>query len=218
MFSLISVTAEKPKVALVLCPHPDDEIGCSGLIIRLVSAGWTVHHYWFADCAISTQARGFEPQQLLQECDDSRKLLGLKLENCGQFNFPVRNFPAYRQQILESLLGLRQKLKPDLVLTVSRNDSHQDHQTLTQEAIRCFKHSSILGYQLVWNTFQDDNDLFVHLAEADIEQKLAALAAYKTQANMSYVDPDFTRGLARVRGVQANSLYAESYEVIRLHI
>jgi hypothetical protein len=39
---------------------------------------------------------------------------------------------------------------------------------------------------------------------------------YKTQAHRGYVDADFIRSLARVRGEQGHCKWAESFEVLRM--
>ncbi len=203
------------KTALVLGAHPDDEMGCAGLICRLRDAGVEVHHYYFSDCAISTIARGHPPELLLEECEASRRTLGLDPAHCGGFDFPVREFPRVRQELLDELLRLRQKINPQLVMTASRDDIHQDHSTLTIEAIRAFKYSTILGYELPWNCRVMRHDFLVRLTDSQLERKIAAIQCYQTQQGSIYTDPDAIRSLARVRGMQCGATYAECYELIR---
>jgi LmbE family N-acetylglucosaminyl deacetylase len=113
------------------------------------------------------------------------------------------------------MIDLRERIQPDVVLLPSRNDIHQDHSTVTSEGIRAFKNCSILGYELIWNNLSFATDFFCVLDELDIEKKIEALRAYKTQEGKAYMSPDFIRSLAIVRGTQINSLYAEAFEVIR---
>ena len=56
---------------------------------------------------------------------------------------------------------------------------------------------------------------FVNLEEKHINTKVKALAEYKSQMHRSYANEEFIRSLARTRGVQINTKYAESFEVIR---
>jgi LmbE family N-acetylglucosaminyl deacetylase len=58
-------------------------------------------------------------------------------------------------------------------------------------------------------------DYFCVLKEDDIQKKINALAAYKTQEGKGYMSPDFIRSMATVRGTQINTMYAEAFEVIR---
>ena len=201
---------------LVLAPHPDDEIGCAGLIARLREAGYDIHHYYFSDCAESTKALGHEVVTLIEECNASRRILGIPESNWGCFDFPVRYFPQYRQEILESLVALRSTLKPGLVLTPNKSDIHQDHSTVTMEAIRAFKHCSVLGYELPWNMLESRHDCLVSLQQRHLDTKFDALACYKSQGGRHYANRQFFESLAHIRGVQAQTALAECFEVIRL--
>ncbi|MFY2060532.1 PIG-L deacetylase family protein [Achromobacter xylosoxidans] len=202
--------------ALILAPHPDDEIGCGGLVARLVEEGYDVHHYYFSDCAESNQALGHETSQLIEECNASRRILGIPESNWGCFDFRVRYFPQQRQEILESLVKLRATLKPGLVLTPNKSDIHQDHSTITIEAIRAFKHCSILGYELPWNMLESRHDCLVKLEQRHLDVKFASLACYQSQGSRHYANHQFFESLARIRGVQAQATFAECFEVIRL--
>lgn len=209
-------TFDKTCRVLVVGAHPDDEIMCGGLITRMVEQGCQIYHYYFAECRISTQDRGYDPELLIQECRQSRATLGIPDSHCGGFDFPVRHFPEYRQQILDALLSIRRAVAPTIVLTSGTDDIHQDHSTLTHEVIRAFKGSTILGYESPWNQLATQNDMLVKLNQSHLDNKIAAMSAYQTQSQSPYFQPDFITGLARVRGVQAGSQYAESYEVVRL--
>jgi LmbE family N-acetylglucosaminyl deacetylase len=201
---------------LVLCAHPDDEIGCGAFINKLIENGESVHYVYFSNCAESTRSLGFEPERLIEECHESCRQLGIKLENVSGFDFPVRHFPQHRQEILETLIVLRKKINPALVLVASRDDVHQDHSTLTHEAIRAFKHSTIIGYEFPWNHMHSHLDMLVRVEQRHIDAKIRAWSSYKTQAARAYHGQKVLESLARVRGVQANTEFAESYETIRV--
>jgi len=162
---------------LVLCAHPDDEIGCGALINKLTESGQPVHYAYFSDCAESTKALGFEPETLIEECYESCKRLGIKRENIQGFDFPVRYFPQYRQDILETLVKLRKQINPSLVLVASRDDIHQDHSALTNEAVRAFKHSTIIGYEFPWNHMHSHLDMLVRVEQRHIDAKIHAWGA-----------------------------------------
>ena len=84
--------------------------------------------------------------------------------------------------------------------------------------VRAFKtHSSILCYELPWNNVTFNTQYFEKLTKEQINKKVDLLSCYKSQVikNRNYFDKDFIFGLARTRGVQINTDYAESFEVIR---
>ena len=84
------------------------------------------------------------------------------------------------------------------------------------EALRAFKNSaSIIGYELPWNHINFSSVMFIPLEERHIEKKIEALKAYTSQSHREYMNPEFIRGLAKVRGLQINRKYAEAMEVYR---
>jgi LmbE family N-acetylglucosaminyl deacetylase len=120
-----------------------------------------------------------------------------------------------RQEVLEALIKLRDFIKPDLVILPSSRDIHQDHLTIYQEGVRAFKFCSMLGYELIWNNLGFETDCFIEIESEDLQLKIRALDAYVTQRGKSYMNADFIRSLAVVRGTQIGVPFAEAFEVIR---
>lgn len=204
----------KNKRVLILAPHTDDgEFGC-GATIHKCAHDNDIYYAAFSTCELSVPDT-FEKEILKTEVKDATRRLGIKEQNLTLFNYPVRTFNDQRQAILDDLLGLKNQIQPELVFIPCRNDVHQDHQVITNEAIRAFKYASILGYEMPWNNFFFNSSCFVKLQETDIEAKVKALSVYKSQAHRPYANTDFITSLARVRGVQAGHTYAEAFEVIR---
>ena len=137
------------------------------------------------------------------------------LTNPILFSFEVREFPKFRQEILDALIRLKNKIQPDMVFTPSRYDTHQDHKTTVEETMRAFKKCTILGYEQPWNNITFNTLAFVPLREIHVQKKIDALACYETQKDRSYLNPDFIRGLALTRGTQIEEKYAEAFEVIK---
>jgi LmbE family N-acetylglucosaminyl deacetylase len=204
------------KTALVLAPHTDDgELGCGATIARLVDQGAEVHY-----AAFSTASKSMPPEfpsnQLELEVRDATARLGISKDCLHVYDFEVRKLNYVRQELLEELIRLRDVIKPELVLMPSAKDIHQDHLTVYNEGLRAFKFTSILGYELIWNNLSFSTDCFIKITEAQLSRKVDALDAYLTQAGKSYMDPDFIRSLARVRGTQIGVKYAEAFEVVRI--
>jgi LmbE family N-acetylglucosaminyl deacetylase len=196
------------KKILVLAPHTDDgELGCGGSIAKWVREGHEVHYAAFA------YPKGTEPHILQSELEEAMNVLGVKNVTIGRFE--TRMFPTDRQMILDYMIQLGYQIKPDLVLIPSRFDQHQDHQTICQEAIRAFKQCSILGYEEPWNNLEFKTDVFNILTEADLNKKTEALEHWQSQHERFFFSNDFIKSLARTRGVQISTDYAEAFEVIR---
>ena len=203
------------KKALILAPHTDDgEFGCGGTISKLIENGCVVYYVAFSACEQSVLPQ-FPSNILITEVKAATKVLGVIPENLRLLKYDVRTFNFKRQEILDDILLLKAEIQPDIVFIPSLNDIHQDHATIANEAVRAFKFSTILCYELPWNNFSFLTSCFVHLEESHILKKINALVEYKSQAHRSYSNEEFIRGLARTRGVQVNSRYAEVFEVIR---
>jgi LmbE family N-acetylglucosaminyl deacetylase len=203
------------KRVLVLAPHTDDgEFGCGGTIAKLIESGVEVYMAAFSACEQSVLPQ-FPSDILITEVKAASKVLGIKEENLILFDYEVRTFNFHRQDILDDLIKLRIELEPELVLMPSVNDIHQDHHTIAVEGLRAFKFSSILAYEVPWNNFTFSTSSFVHLDEHLISKKVEALRQYKSQEHRTYANEEFIRSLARTRGVQIGTRYAETFDVVR---
>lgn len=203
--------------ALVLAPHTDDEYGCAGLMVRLRDVGVRVKYVALSKCEESIPEH-LPKDVLVRECRACTECLGVPAEDVHILDFKVRHFPRDRQEILQQFVDLNREYRPELVILPTSHDTHQDHATVYQEGFRAFKHSTILGYELPQNLTSFNNSAFVALTSAQVDKKIAGLTHYESQAFRRYATGEFIRGLAKVRGVQCNSEYAEAYEVVRLII
>lgn len=205
-----------PKKILVLAPHTDDgELGCGGTIAKFCSEGKEVYYVAFSTCKKSLPA-DLAPDTLERECKAAVNELGMDPGKIILFDFSVREFSKKRQEALEELVTLNKKIQPDLVFIPSASDIHQDHQVIHNEALRAFKNSSLLGYELPWNHNQFTSTFFSLLTQEHINKKIKAIKVYQSQSHRNYMQEDFIHSLARVRGVQCNSEYAEAFEVYKL--
>ena len=206
------------KNILVLAPHTDDgELGCGGFISKSINLGSCVTYVAFST-AIESVPEGFPKDVLTKELKEATKRLGIKKENLIIFNYQVRNLNFKRQHILEDLIKIRNQNSYDLVLIPNLNDIHQDHSTVSLEGLRAFKNTTILGYELIWNNIKSVSNCFVKLSTEDLDKKIYALDAYKSQKFRDYTSPEFIRSLGKIRGTQIGTEYAESFEVIRLFL
>lgn len=203
------------KRILILAPHTDDgEFGCGGTINKFLEQGANVYYVAFSACEQSV-LHNFPKDILISEVKSATKVLGIKEENLLLFKYDVRTFNYNRQAILDDMIRLKKEINPDLIFVPSLNDIHQDHSTIANEALRAFKFESILSYEVPWNNLNFTTSCFVYLDEEHIQKKVEALGKYKSQAHRNYANEEFIRSLARTRGVQVNTRYAEVFEIIR---
>jgi LmbE family N-acetylglucosaminyl deacetylase len=205
-----------PRAVLALAPHTDDiELGCGATLARVKRAGADIDVAVFSFCEESVP-EGFRKDILHEEFAASMDVLGVPNERRHGFDFPVRNFGDHRQAILQTLIDLRKRVCPDLVVAPASSDNHQDHAVIAREAQRAFKSCCLLGFELPWNATCFSADLFCRIEDRDLAMKEKMLACYVSQSHRSYASAGFLKSLARVRGVQANCGIAEAFEVFRL--
>jgi N-acetylglucosamine malate deacetylase 1 len=205
----------KNKKILALAAHPDDiEFSCGATMKRLSELGNEIHYAVFSPCNKSLPD-GMEDNVLFQEMVRASQHMGISKEKIYTYDYPVREFYTNRQNILEDLIVLKKKIRPDVVFIPNSNDIHQDHQVMHNEGVRAFKHSVLLGYELPWNNLSSITNFFFKLEKAHLEAKVRAIDEYKSQNSRFYKSADFYYSLAKVRGTQINEEYAECFEWIR---
>ena len=204
------------KTVLVLAPHTDDgELGCGATISKMIRNGVNIHYVAFSSCRDSLP-EGEEEDCLIKEMYAATTVLGIPSENVKCLDFQVRHFEDHRQEILDCMIGLNNEIRPYIVLSPSIHDIHQDHSTIANEALRAFKKTTILQYEVPWNNYTFDNQLFSCVEEQDVNKKIIAIKSYKSQNNRDYTKEQFVRGVLVTHGVQVGHNYAEVFEVPRL--
>jgi len=200
---------------LVLAPHTDDgEFGAGGSIARFIEEKKDVFYVAFS-IADKSVPDGMPKDILRKEVMEATNILGITKNNLKIFNYPVREFPSHRQDILEDMIILHDETDPDVVLLPSTNDTHQDHSIIREEGFRAFKKTSILGYEIPWNNLTFTTNGFIFFEKRHLDLKINALKCYTSQLGRNYVNEKFIRSLAITRGAQIDAQFAEAYEIIR---
>jgi LmbE family N-acetylglucosaminyl deacetylase len=204
---------------LFLSPHPDDvELGCGATIARLTDEGHTIYVAVFSDCKKSLPVTlSNNNDDILKENLNSLSYLGVKKDNIFYFNYEVREFNFSRQNILENLISLKKNINPEIIFIPSTNDKHQDHEVISNEAIRCFKNTcTIYGYQLLWNINAMFTNCIFEINKKSLLKKVNALKYYKTQQGKLYFSEDYIKSTAKIQGLNTTHGYAEAFELIYL--
>jgi LmbE family N-acetylglucosaminyl deacetylase len=194
---------------LVIGCHADDiEIGCGGTILSLTRAHPGLEVTWVVLAARDERR---------WEAEASAAAF---LADAGNAAVEVHGFrdgflPYVGAEVKEVFEELKGKIDPQLVLTHTRHDLHQDHR---------------LACELTWNTFRDhlvleyeipkvDGDLgqpnvYVPLGRDVVDDKLELLARhFPSQSGKHWFDAETFRGLMRLRGMEANApeRFAEAF-------
>ncbi len=199
------------KRILFLGAHPDDiELGCGALLHQIAQKTDIL-------CVtLSDNQKNPDLQNVKGEHLRSMKILGIPEEKVLFGPFQTRVFPDSRQDILEYFLKLRKEFNPDLIFTHSKQDVHQDHNTMTDEALRAFRGITVLGFDVVRSSYGFFPHFLVEVAEEDVKKKIEALSEYATYQDRYYFNSELTRSIMVRHGALAEVPFAEGFDILRI--
>ena len=191
--------------------HPDDiEIGCGALIAH-ISAKTEVRCYTLSDNQKNPLLKN-----VVDEHYASMAVLGVPKENVIVGEFQTRHFPQARQEILEYLIDINNSFHPEIVFVHTKSDIHQDHATVTEEGLRAFRGTTVLGFDVIRSSYGFFPNFLVEVSAEDVKRKIDALAEYKTYESKYYFDPEVTRATLIRHGALAERPFAEGFDILRI--
>ena len=215
--------------ALVIAPHPDDEVlGAGGTIARLADQGRAVH------VAIVTRGRPprFSAEQIhtvREEAAAAHAHLGIAQTHW--LDFPAAELAEHPHAELNGGLGtLVRDLDPTLVLAPHPGDIHLDHQlcflsTLVASRPHQARHPSVIA---AYETLSETNwnapyltpafvpNVFVDISST-LERKLEAFQLFASQVREAPHERsvEALRALATLRGATVHRSAAEGFVLVR---
>lgn len=195
---------------LFIGAHPDDiELGCGAFISHVIGKTEVL-------CVtLSDNQKNPALTHVVEEHYRSMAVLGVPKDHVIVKDFVTRRFPQERQEILEFLYSLNRSYRPDIVFVHTKADIHQDHYTSMEEALRTFRGTTVLGFDVLRSSFGFFPNFLVEVNEEDVERKICALAEYKTYQDKYYFDPAITRATLIRHGALAERPYAEGFDILR---
>jgi LmbE family N-acetylglucosaminyl deacetylase len=191
--------------------HPDDiEIGC-GALLHQIAAQTEVLCVTLSDNQKNPVLKNVKSEHL-----KAMAVLGVPSGRVVFGPFTTRVFPDSRQEILEYFLKLRRDFGPDLIFVHSRNDIHQDHNVITEEALRAYRGITVLGFDVVRSSYGFFPHFLVEVTEADVAKKVEALSQYETYRDRYYFNAELTRSIMVRHGALAERPFAEGFDILRI--
>jgi LmbE family N-acetylglucosaminyl deacetylase len=197
------------KVVLAVGAHPDDiELGSGGTIYKAVQAGARVIALY-----MTRGGRITDTNVRMQESIEAMNVLGVNEIHFE--NFPDTEIP----ESFEAINCLEQyalKYQPDIVLTHSINDTHQDHRRVAWLAMSSFRNiPKVLAFEAprvrpaaFLPTY------FVNITGC-VDKKWEALRCHVSQNEKRYLAYESTVNLASFRGSQVGVAAAEAFEIVK---
>lgn len=199
------------KRVLFIGAHPDDiEIGCGALIAHIANKTE------IKCVTLSDNQKNPLLKNVVAEHFKSMETLGVKKENTIVGKFETRRFPQLRQEILEFMIALNHDFHPEIVFVHTKADIHQDHATVTEEGLRAFRGTTVLGFDVIRSSYGFFPNFLVEVDESDVKKKIAALSEYHTYDSKYYFDPEITRATLIRHGALAERKYAEGFDILRI--
>jgi bacillithiol biosynthesis deacetylase BshB1 len=214
---------------VAVAPHPDDlEIICGGTLAKLVKQGYRVGIFDLTSG--EPTPRGSEEIRR-QEAESARRALGVQVRvNLGLPNRVLMDSPEARFRLGTEL----RRYRPDVLITAAGRtpaaspDHHQGH--LLAEASRFYsqltkwddRFDDTAPYRvphLVYAPFPFDaeqrswHSTFIIDVTDTIEQKLAAIACYRSQFDEARFEKvrHFISGAAAFAGARCGFMYGETF-------
>ena len=207
-----SLGRDEPLRVVALGAHSDDvEIGAGGTLFRLLDERPLTEVtlvVFSGDGDRADEARASADALLGAASRADVHLLG---HRDGFFPQQVEAIKGWARAHLEAV-------RPHLVLTHRQRDAHQDHRVVAELAWQTFRGATIAAYEVPkWDGDLDRPNAYVRLDAATMGRKADHLAAhFPSQHAKGWYDAETFRGLARVRGVEAGTTYAEAFHCAKL--
>lgn len=203
------IPADRPLRLLCLGAHADDiEIGAGGTILRVLREYTAVDVHWIVFSAT--------PERRQEATASAEQFLSAAQRSTVQVHdFPDGFFPHHGAEIKRIFEEIKNTVDPDVILTHTRDDHHQDHRTLCELTWNTYRNHLVMEYEILkYDGDLGQPNMFVHLDEATCRRKCEILMeAFASQRDKHWFDEETFMGLARVRGVQAaaRGRYAEAF-------
>ena len=202
--------ASQPRRVLAIGAHPDDlELACGATLAKLADAGHEVR-----TMVMSSGGKGGDSAIRVTEAASGSDFMGASKVHVHDFT--DTSLAEHGDEMVQAIEAVMGDFRPDVVITHSRNDYHQDHQAVHSATMRAARqHSSILCFESPSSTRQFDPSVFVDIA-GYVDVKIHAVAMHRNQKGKPYMSAERVRSLAAFRGSQVKTTYAEGFEPVRL--
>lgn len=190
--------------------HPDDvEIGAGGSAALHRARDHEVHFVLLSSGEALSDA-GQREQEARRAADI------LDVDRIHVLDYVDTEIP-YDGDIVKRLDDLLTTVGADRVYVHAEMDTHQDHRRAALASIAASRNvDEVLSFESPSTRSSFTPQYYRPLPEDVLEQKIASIQAHESQCEKDYLESEAMRGLARFRGRQANSRYAEAFQVIRI--
>jgi LmbE family N-acetylglucosaminyl deacetylase len=222
---------------LIVCAHPDDDIlGCGGIMAKYASAGIQFRVVIIAEGSSCRYNHDEIHSEKVNAVVEGRNQCGIKaLAHLGITDYRFYNLPCGRLDTVP-LLNINKiieqeikEFKPDTIFTHSEIDTNNDHRIINRSVMIATRPvnkqnvvKTLYSFEILssteWNfSCAFEPNYFEELSFEHVKQKWEALEMYESEIK-EFPFPRSFEGistLAKLRGVQSGTNYAEAFKLIR---
>jgi LmbE family N-acetylglucosaminyl deacetylase len=208
---MLRLTASARSVLAIGCHSDDIEIGCGGTLLALLEANPELAVDWVVLAAPGE--RGAEARASAEAF-----MAGASDSRVEVHEFRDGFLPYVGGEVKDVFEALKGRVDPDLILTHTAHDAHQDHRLACELTWNTFRNHLVLEYEIP----KYDGDLgrpnvYMPLSAEIADRKIALLEQhFRTQLGKHWFDGETFRGLMRLRGMESVSRYAEAFTARKL--
>jgi len=190
--------------------HPDDiEIGAGGSIALHRAQGDTVRFL-----ILTKGGKLSAPSRREEEAREAADVLGI--DDVRFMGYDDTAVP-YDSDIVERIDDHLTDIDADRAYIHTEEDTHQDHRRASLASIAAGRNTDeVLAFESPSTRSSFDPQYYNTLSEEFLERKIEAIRTHESQSEKKYLEAEAMKGLARFRGRQANTRYAEAFQVIRI--
>ena len=214
MLSFTFPAARPVRRVLALGAHADDiEIGCGATLLALTRSQPATEVVWVVLCG-----SGERGQEARASADDVLRTVAESSVEIHEFRDGY--LPYVGGDVKDVFEALKSRVEPDLILTHTRADLHQDHRLVCELTWNTWRDHLILEYEIP----KYDGDLaspnvYVPVSKELASEKIRVVHEYfPSQREKHWFDEELFLGLMRIRGMEAASPsgYAEAFTCRKL--
>jgi len=224
----------KYERTLVIVAHPDDEVlGCGGTVSRLLSMGKEVHLLVLGSVTTSRYKENADEESWKKDAYNSEMEKAtdfLGISSIKQADFDDNRLDTYPLlEIIKVIEGVKNRVKPDLIMTHDYTDLNVDHKITHQAVMTAFRPDikynkfRIMTFEILSSTECQDQAMAMFSPNCYVDitnhfsKKIGAMKCYKSEIK-DYPHPRSLKGiecLARKRGMDVCVEFAEAFRVVR---
>jgi len=193
------------RLLAIGCHADDVEIGCGATILSLIRSNPELHVTW----VVLSGSDG--------RSDEAAASADAFLRDAGTSDVRLHRFresffPQQSEAIKETFETFKD-VEPDLVLTHSRHDLHQDHALVASLTWNTFRDHAVLEYEIPkYDGDFGTPNVYVPLARDVVEEKIRLTCEhFVSQRDKHWFDEELLRSVMRVRGMECAAPYAEAF-------